>query len=271
MIISVVLVNSCYASLTLECLVDFLKFRNVNDDSFALAPAYAGDAEVCSNEVKVKIREFYENARGKMDANFMQKPYIECAMKDFQGELYENLLLKALAIQLKGVGWRLWKTGQKNSRIKDLEDKAQDMVDGALIKCRGQIEYGTFFDTFYEQKRIEQFNDEFDFCMRKHLIDRNVISANSYNFKANPKNLRTEGIDCVHIMKTALEQMKTQVSSAGSTCVINTFIDNGYLDLMLKIQLLTKLNITPQEKEVEKQVFIQQMINMTHSIRSCTV
>lgn len=262
-------VNACYASLTLECLVDFLKFRNVNDDSFASAPAFAGDAGVCSDDVKNKILQFYANARTKMEVNFMQKPYIECALKNFQGELYENLLLKATAVELKGVGWRLWNTSQKNSRIKDLEKKAQDMVDAALIKCRGQIEYGTFFDSFYEQKRTEQFSDEFDFCMRKHLIDRNVINSNSYNFQANPKNLQTQSIDCVQIMKTALEQMKSQIAGAGSKCVIDIFLNNGYLDLLLKIQLLTKLNVTPLEKEVEKQVFIQQMINMTHSIRSC--
>lgn len=257
--------------MTLECVVDFLKFRNVNDDLFSSVAAFTGESETCSNENKVKIAEFYTNARAKMETNLKQKPYAECALKDFQGELYENLLLKATAIELKGVGWKFWKAGQKNTRIKDLEDKAQEMVDASLIKCRGQIEYGAFFDTFYEQKRGEEFNDEFDYCMRKHLVDRSIINQNSYNFKINPKNIRIDGINCDQVMKTALEQMKAQVSGSGSACVINTFLDNGYLDLILKIQLLTKLTVTPIEKEQEKKVFVQQMINMTHSIRSCPV
>jgi hypothetical protein len=179
-----------------------------------------------------------------------QKPYVDCTIKEFRGELYENLLLKATAIELKGTGWKFWKVSQKNSRIKDLEEKAQDMVDSALIKCKGQTDYGAFFDNFYAQKKTENFNEDFDFCMRKHLVDRNVMNPNIYNFNINPKNVKIDAAKCDEIMKTALEQMKTQVAGAGSSCVINAFIDNGYLDLILKIQLLTKLNITPEEKQV---------------------
>lgn len=268
-IISIALVHACYAKLSVECVVDFLKDRSVDDDFFASIGDFSGDASTCTNEVKSKISEFYMNARAKMEANFLQKPYTECVMKDVQGELYENMLLKATAIGLKGVGWKFWKTGQKNSRIQDLENKAQEMVNSALIKCKGQSDYGGFFDNYYEQKRSEVFNDDFDYCMRKHLVDKNVMNPNLYNFNVNPKNLRIDAAKCDEIMKIAHEQMKQQIASGGQTCVINTFIDNGYLDLILKIQLLTKLNITPEERQAEKQVFTQQMINMTHKIRTC--
>jgi hypothetical protein len=267
--IVIIFTRASDAKLTLECVVDFLKFRHVDDDSFSSVGEFTGDPGTCSDEVKAKIEDFYENARSKMENNLRQKPFAECALKDVQGELYENLLLKALAIELKGVGWKVWKISSKNTRIKDLEDKAQEMLDSALIKCRGYVEYGAFFDTFYEQKRGEEFNEQFDYCMRKHLVDRKQIAANKYNFNSNPKNLKTDGFACEQTMRTAMEQMKSQVSSAGTPCVINIFVDNGYLDLILKIQLLSKLNLTPEEKKLEKQIFIQQMINMTNSIRTC--
>jgi hypothetical protein len=250
--------------------VDFLKFRNVNDDAFNSCGAYNGDASKCSSEVQSLIEGYYTAAKSKLEANFRQKPYAECALKEIKGENYENLLLKASAIDMKGVGLKFWKLSKKNSRVKDLQEKAQEIVDSAVIKCKGQIDYGAFFDSFYEQKRGDQFNDNFDYCMRKYLVDRNVFSPNQYNFKVNPKNIRTDGINCDEIMKTALEQLKAQTTSAGTpSCIANTFIDKGYLDLILKIQLLSKLNLTPQEKQTEKQIFVTQMINMTHSIRNC--
>lgn len=268
-IISIILTRACYAKLTLECVVDFLKYRHVDDDTFSSVADYIGDPGTCTDEVKAKIEDFYETARAKMEVNFRQKPFADCALKEVQGEIYENLLLKATAVELKGVWWKIWKISSKNSRIKDLEDKAQELLDSALIKCKGQVEYGAFFDTFYEQKRSEVFNDEFDYCMRKYLVDRKILNGNKYNFVLNPKNLRTDGFSCERTMRIAKEQMKTQVAQASTPCVIDIFVDQGYLDLILKIQLLSKLNLTPEEKKLEKQIFIQQMINMTNTIRTC--
>lgn len=259
----------CHAKLTKECLVDYLKFRNVNDDAFNSIDAYSGDPGTCSDAVKAKITEIYSLVRSRMESNFKQKPYVDCAMKDIEVEAYENLLLKAEAIELKGVGIKFWKLGSKKTKIEELQQKAQDIVDGALIKCKGQSDYGAFFDTFYEQKRNEPMTDEFDYCLRRYLVDKNVISTLHYSFKINPKNIRTNNINCDAIMKVALEQLRESISSAGSACIINTFVDNGYLDFILKINLMTKLNLTPTEKENEKQLFVNSMVSMTHQIRTC--
>lgn len=118
-----------------ECVVDFLKFRNVNDDSFTSVENFSGNPTTCTDEVKEKIETFYADARSKLEQNFRQKPYADCVMQEIKGENYENLLLKATAIELKGVGLKFWKISEKNSRVKDLEGKAQEIVDGALIKC----------------------------------------------------------------------------------------------------------------------------------------
>ena len=257
--------------LTIECLVDFLKFRNVNDDAFNSVEAYSGDPGTCSEAVKAKVNEMYGNARAKMESNFKQKPYTDCAMKQVEGETYENLLLKAEAIELKGVGLKFWKISSKKSKVEELQKKAQDIVDDSLIRCKGQTDYGAFFDTFYEQKRLEPMTDEFEYCMKKHLVDNAVINPHQYNFKLNPKNLRIENINCAEMMKTAMEQMKQSISNAGSPCVINSFINNGYLDLIMKIQLLAKLSLTPSEKGIERQSFVDSMINMTHKIKTCTI
>lgn len=260
---------NCQAKLSKECLVEYLKFRNVNDEAFESVEAYSGDPATCASDVKAKVDENYGIARSKMESNFKQNPYTDCAMKDVETEAYENLLLHAEAIELKGVGMKFWKISSKKSRIEELQRKAQEIIDSALIKCKGQTDYGAFFDTFYEQKRTEPMTDEFDYCMRKHLVDKVLISSTQYNFKVNPKGLRTAAIYCDEIMKTAVEQMKASITSAGSSCVIDAFINNGYLDLIMKIQLLSKLTLTASEKETEKNSFVNSMIEMTHDIKFC--
>jgi len=257
------------AKLTTECLVDYLKFRNISDDALASVDQYAGQPSVCADDVKAKVRDIYGEARMKIESDGRQKPYADCVLKEIEGDTYESLMLKATAIDMKGVGLKFWKISGKNTKVEELKKKAQEVVDGAIIKCKGQIEYGTFFDQFYEQKRTEPINDISDYCMRKHLADKNLIKTSSYNFKVNPKSINTANIDCTEIIRVTTEQMKQSITSVGSQCVIQTFIDEGYIDVIMKIQLLSKLNLSASDKETEKQNFITRMIEMTHKIKSC--
>lgn len=264
-----VLAVSSQAKLTKECLVDYLKFRNVHDEAFDSVDAYSGDPGSCSADVKAKVNDIYGVVRSKMEKHIRQKPYADCAMQEIEGEPYESLTLTAEAIDMKGVGIKFWKISSKNTKIEQLQAKAQEIVDSALIKCKGQHEYGAFFDTFYEQKRTEPMTNDFDYCMRQHLVNRGLISSKMYNFKVNPNNLRVGTIDCENIMKIATEQMKSSISGAGSTCVIDAFINNGYLDMIMHIQILSKLSLTEPEKQTEKTKFVNAMINMTHQIKTC--
>lgn len=264
-----VLVIACHAKLTKECLVDYLKSKNVNDDAFESVDRFSGDAATCMLDVQKKINEIYGVTRSKMLSNFKQKPHADCAMREVEDEMYEGFMLTAEVIDMKGVGLKFWKLSSKNAKIEELHGKAQEIVDNALIKCKGQADYGAFFDAFYEQKRSEPMNDDFEYCMRKHLVDKSVVNPNLYGFKVNPKNIRVENVNCDEIMKLALEQMKESISNAGSICVINAFIENGYLDLIMKIQLFAKLQLTAFEQATEKNNFVDSMISMTHQIKAC--
>lgn len=130
-------VVTCRAKLTKECLVDYLKFRGVNDEAFDSIEAYSGDPGACSDEVKNKVKQIYETTRSRMESHIKQQPHADCAMKKVENESFENLLLKAEAIDLKGVGLKFWKISSKRSKVAELEDKAQEIVNNALIECKG--------------------------------------------------------------------------------------------------------------------------------------
>lgn len=266
-----IFVITSHAKLTKECLVDYLKFRNVVDETFDSIEAYTGDPGTCSSAVATKVNEIYGVTRSKMESNFKQKPYADCAMKEVETRSYEHVLLTVEVVEMKGVGLKFWKISSKNSKIEELKKKAQEFVDNAIIKCKGETDYGAFFDSFYEQKRSEPMTDEFEYCMKKFLVDKGVVNSNLYNFKLNPKNLRTAGINCDDMMATALDQMRANIGNAGSSCVIDAFLTNGYLDLIMKIQLMAKLTLSPTEKEFEKDKFVKSMINMTHKIKECPI
>ena len=244
--------------------------HQVQDEVFESIGTNSGDPGTCTSDVKAKIDEIYGIARSRMESNFKQKIHSDCAMKEVEKDSkYEVLLLTAEVVNMKGVGMKFWKISSKNTKIEQLQNQAQELVNNAIIRCKGQSDYGAFFDSFYEQKSHEPLAEDFDYCMRKHLVNIELISSTVYNFKVNPNNVRTGTIDCDSIMKTALIQMKASITEAGSPCVVEAFINSGYLDLIMKIQLLSKLTLTQDQKLAEKRKFIDAMIEMTHQIKTC--
>lgn len=270
MVLILCIASTTFAKLSKECLVDYLKFRNVHDEIFSSVDSYSGEPTKCTNDVKNKINEIHDYAQSKLEANFQKKPYANCAMTKVRAnENYQNTMLIAEVVELKGVGIKFWKIGSKNSKIEELQKQAQEILDNAFIDCKSHTDYGAFFDTFMEQKGMEATTDEYDYCLRRHLVDKLIVSTRQYNFKVNPKNIRTDNIDCKEIIETANQRTSFSIGSAAKPCVINTFIENGYLDTILKLQMLSKLTLSLEEKQHEKQNFIDLMISMTHKVKSC--
>lgn len=237
---------------------------------FSSVDKYTGNPSDCTDNIRTKIEEFLNEVRTKLNNHAVKKHYTECVVKEIKTDIYENHRLAALAADMKGIGIKFWKIGDKNKYIETNQMKAQEVEDNALIKCQGQKKYGEFFDSFYEQKKVEQYTNEFDYCMRKHLLDKNLINNNQYGYKINPKSIPTDRVRCDEIMSLAFEQMKAQINADGAQqCTVDKFITYGYLDEILKIQLLSKLTMTPDEKNMEKQKFISQMIYLTDLIKSC--
>lgn len=265
-----VLIVTCQAKLTKECLVDYLKKHQVSDSTFDSIDAYNGDQATCTREVKTKIDEIHSTTRVQLDTNPNLKPYADCVMRGTNNEQFENFLLQAEAVEMKGVGLKFWKIGSKNDKVTGLTTKAQDILDKAIESCRQKMGNGVFFDTYFEQKRLQSSTDEFDYCLRKRLVEKQILSTNQYGLKVNPKNIPTNNIDCDAVMKDSLEELRNSINFKGPTCIIDTFVNNGYLENLLKIRLLSKLDLTPAQKEAEKQLFLDSMVRLTEQVKSCT-
>lgn len=265
------ILRKCEAKLSVECAVDYLKFRHFDDDYFASVKSYTGTPSECSDDIRSTVESFYEDVRTRFNNHAARRAHTECVVKELKlTDKYEVARLAAKTADIKGVGLKFWKSGDKNKFIEKQQKIAQELEDDAFINCQGRKSYGEFFDTFFAQKKNEQVADKFDYCMRKHLQDRSFIHVGQYGFNANPKSISTQKITCDDIMRDKFDAMKAQIiADGGKQCTVDKFISNGYLDEMLKIELLSKLNMSPAEKEAEKEKFIAHMVSLTHVIKSC--
>lgn len=270
--ISLFLVQFCSTELTVECLADYLKFNNVSDDTFDKTIKNSGDIQ-CSENIRSKVDSIHGEIQSKIESNLLQSPYSDCIMKEIRGQKeFELNKLHAIYVDKKGIGLKFWKYNSKKSKIEELENNAQEVINSAIIECKGRADYGQFFDSYYEKhKHDSSMTDEVDYCARDHLVKKQLIDPKLYGFKSNPKNLDTRNLECSLILSSTLDKLKSEVGGASNDCVLNTFYDNGYIDMILKIQLLSKMSLNQHDKENEKTKFANAMIELTRKIKSCPI
>lgn len=258
----------------LECLADYLKSRNVTDEQFESVTDKQSDRLTCNNNVKTKINDFHNEVQYQMETNNLQKPYADCAInKVIASESYELAKLHALFVDEKGIGLKFWKYNSKKSKVDALEAQAREVVDDAIIDCKGHFDYGNFFDDYYKKHETELAeSDKIDYCIRDHLVKKNFIEPIKYRgFRVNPKNIDTSGLICAGELQTIMSKMKEDTAKATNNCITDVFYNNGYLELILKIQVLATLGLDKQQKDKERKQFIDSMIELTKKIKICSL
>lgn len=258
----------------LECIVDYLKSRNVIDELFDSVTDKPTDSLSCSNNVKTKINEFHNEVQHQMETNQLQQSYSDCAIhKVIADESFELAKLHSLFVSEKGIGLKFWKYNSKKSKIEALELQARDVVDDAIINCKGHQDYGNFFDQYFKKYELEvPESDVIDYCIRDHLVKKNVIEPIKYRgFRINSKNIDSSGIICSGEMQNIMNSMKSDTEKSSNACISNIFYSNEYFEMILKIQILATLGLDQQQKDKERKQFIDSMIDLTKKIKICSL
>ena len=170
-------------------------------------------------------------------------------------------------------GWKFWNYYQKGTKLDALKEEVKKMQDHSIIKCKSSEEFGTIFDKFFENNDLKESNYDGDveYCLRDYLVSRNLVRNSSFGFVLNPRNVRTELINCNEKVKDVLDNAyknKTLVPSQND-CQMKVYRDMNFLDYILKGNLLSQLKLTNPDKNTEKQNFINTMIEITYKIKSC--
>ncbi|CAG9806491.1 unnamed protein product [Chironomus riparius] len=259
--------------LTHECLKYYLKGKGVYLSTLDYVDGYVGSVSDCESAVRTRISSLNEDLRDKLKSDRKSRPHAECVMKDIEEEddyeRYENVILQEVAVEMIS-SWRFWKYFDKKSTLEGLRAKADDMVKKSLLKCKGHREFGDLFTNINEQNILFDRSGEQEFCIRKILVNRTLLNPSFYNFRENPKNVRTD-IDCEEVFKqikaSFYENLKEEKEL--NDCFIEAYIKNGYAENILKAEVLSKLTLTRSDKSKEKQNFINNMVDISIDTKNC--
>lgn len=273
---STALLTFCYVNaepLTHECLKYYLKEKGAYESILDYVDGYIGSVSDCESAVRTKISSLNEDLRDKLKSDRKSRPHAECVMKDIEEEdefvRYENVILQEVAVEMIS-NWRFWKYFDKKSTLEGLRAKADDMVKKSLLKCKGHREFGDMFTNINEQNIVFDRSGEQEFCIRRILVNRTLLNPSFYNFRENPRNVRTD-INCELEFKKIKDSFYHDLKESKdlNDCFMEAYIKNGYVENILKAEVLSKLTLSRSDKSKEKQNFINNMVDISIDTKNC--
>jgi hypothetical protein len=267
------LCNGNDESLTLECLKKYLKDRNINEDILSYVNPYVGSLTDCESAVKTKLASLYSDLRNKLSTSRSQRPFVDCAMRDIEeedDESYEHIILREAAVGMIS-NWRFWSYFSKSSKLEDLRNDAKRVVDKSLLKCKGHRDYGELFNNIQDKTVSWNRSGEEEYCIRNHLVAKKIVRPEFYGFHDNPRNVRTETLECSPIVSSIVNKIYEEFSASSkvSGCSMDVYRKNNYADHLLKAELYSKLSLSKSDRSREKQDFINAIVSISYDTQKC--
>lgn len=256
---------------SIECFKKYLSDRNLQEDLLNyVGPYYGKSLKDCESEVQTRLAAAYQDLRDSLSRNRQHRPYVECVMRDVE-ELdendYENYQLREMAVE-QSSNWRFWSFFDKRSRLEELRTKSQRSVDRSLLKCKGHREFYELFNKIVDREITWHRSGEEEYCVRKYLLSKNLLTDTSYGIRENPRNVKTETLQCdstIDRMKESAMQPNNS-SQPISECLRNIYRKRNFADQILKTEVLSKLSLLPADKSRERQDFINALIDISYDV-----
>lgn len=255
---------------TTECLVDYLKTQRVTDEYFnSVDELPRNKKDDCKFAIENAIENieddfFEEHSSGLNKDEFVQCTYSDCC----DNKAYQNLKLKAKALDRVQAFWKFWNYFQKGNKIDELKEITKKMADEAVVKCKISNDFGELFDSFFESRGGKKnYDGEREYCIRDYMIKKNMIDPDAFGFEINPTRVRTDKINCNNLMDILIDDTYRYIARIFDNCE-DVYKSSNYLDYVLKAEVLGKLNLSNYEKLNERQNFINSMVEISYQLKS---
>lgn len=154
--------------------------------------------------------------------------------------------------------------------------------------CLPDKNFGELFEeTFELEETAPEYNEttddlgelQLDYCMRKHIVDKNLIDSRVHKVNLNPKGVNVAGVDCDKLYNEYFEEFSISLKDKFVTamspttkqtrCMMNTIKKEDYVGKSLKVWALGELKISADQEKIEKHNYIDFMKDLYTKILEC--
>lgn len=257
---------------TFNCYTDYLKRHGLLESNFQSEP-FNGESILCEVVLSTTVEGVYSALRDEFSKTEELKDAASCIVENLKAAKWSDLDIKEQIYEFSD----LLSDEEKHEKIRELK-KLQGKISGdAIVACMAEKEFGELFDQIFHKDDQEDFVG--DYCARRFAIVNNLVDVNVYNVSLNPKNLKTEDINCdvinsQHFAEAERELREHLLKDIGENahkvdCLISKYHDNHYFNKSLAVALLGELNVSGDQKTRERNNFIAIMIKITKNLSEC--
>lgn len=268
-VLTSIFLEDASANLSLQCIASHLRAHNIKEDILDSVDKFPGSDAECESFIRIKLDDFNEKIFESMNEDDSARPQIDCFKRESSSDEYENVALRLQAVGMLDVGWKFWRSSIRDARYEELKQEIDQLGVKILEKCVASDHFGKFFDSSMEKRPNLYEKGENEYCIRRYLLDKYLIDAFAYSLNINPKNVTMENYNCDEIIKGILEPAYDNLKKDETECSMGVLKENGYYDYLLKLELLSKLYLSSQDKFFERQKFIDVMFDITRKTREC--
>lgn len=184
----------------LECLVNYLRYKNLDDEVFE-SVNNSTISESCKRRINKEMENVYIEAAKSYEKHSEIQLELECFLKSIErDENLNNLLLKRNAIDSVKLSWLAklnpvnWFPGKKTRAMKEVEANISAIEFDALFSCEYGKKFEIYFDSIVEAQKFSPKRREVANCTKKYLEDWNErkVDIKSSNVSDYCKAVMTE-------------------------------------------------------------------------------
>lgn len=260
------------------CIADYLKSKGLIGDEFGstrpLHPFCETIVEVTKNHVMQSV--YLEVATDKDMRN-----EADCVIETLKQSDFSNNLLAIYVYETAD--------NVDAEKLKETKGKITRATFKSFMKCQASKKFGQIFDSLLEPESTseEETDPKEDYCIRKHIIDNQLLKTDRYKLKMNPQNLDTTTIDCAVLYQKALKDAEDELVQAlleedssesdqnskltpsDANCILNVIREGNYIDQMLHFDYIKEFNLNDASKNELRGRFVDVMSRLAEDSSKC--
>lgn len=275
-VISLISIIDCAPIDGKSCIITYLRNKELINEKYGVAEEITSS---CSNFIKSTEMTTLLEVKKKLDEREELRNSTECIVDILKEVNFVDYAFKAQILSVEN------EQVTESERTEELTKAMQKLIElsgNAIIDCHFSDQFVAIFDSIMndESEEDEELSDEEDYCVRKHIIENELIDATKYKLDVNPKNLDTSSIDCDKLYNNLVIKIKDQmvagmkemdVDDSSSTnisdeCVLNIVDSYDYVNKLEYFDYLKEFELSLHDIELEKEKFVNLMKEMTKMV-----
>ncbi|XP_070497466.1 uncharacterized protein [Chironomus tepperi] len=148
----------------------------------------------------------------------------------------------------------------------------------SILKCVTGPIFGKLFDDLMKGEDEQELEGkQINYCIRKYVVDKNLIDTNELTVNLNPDNIEIS-IDCEQGMKTAIVTLEEAIKETYKglynleiqiQCLINVIMTGKGLDYTAKAFVLSEANLSDDKKNQYRSEFVDNFRALSDEMAKC--